>query len=65
MTQQVRGSLDYGMLTLEVEGTPGAKYVGTAAEGDDTYTYTGMYSNPSKGTRHQFSFSKPIHDGMQ
>ncbi|MCM1037386.1 MAG: protein kinase [Bacteroides sp.] len=65
MTQQVHGSLDYGMLTLEVEGSAGAKYVGTAAEGDDAYTYTGMYSNPSKGTRHQFSFSKHIHDGLQ
>ena len=58
MTQQVRGSLDYGTLVLNVEDNSGATYSGSVSEEDGLYSFDGTYTNPSKGTRHDFSFTR-------
>jgi len=59
MTQRVRGTLYDSGLTLEVIDVPGATYSGDAyINPDGTVMYTGVYTNPRKGTRHVFSFAK-------
>lgn len=58
MTQTVKGSLSYGELTLEVTDVPGATYSGKVTSDDNgVITYTGVYNNPRKGTRHDFTFT--------
>lgn len=47
-----------GELVLAVDDNPSAKYAGTAMERENHLEYAGTYTNPRKGTSHEFTFFK-------
>ncbi len=57
MTQKVSGQLVDAHLILKVNDNSGADYNGYISRDGERLNYEGMYTNPSKGTNHEFFYN--------
>ncbi|MGN0223326.1 MAG: protein kinase, partial [Muribaculaceae bacterium] len=58
MTHHLTGSLNNNNLRFNVDSDHRKTYDGQVATDGSTITYSGTYTNPAKGTQHDFIFSK-------
>lgn len=58
MTHNLTGTLHEFDLRFDVDENTRAKYDGQATQNGSVITYRGTYTNPAKGTQHDFEFTK-------